>query len=288
MGCEPPRASQDAGLILGLPISTIGLPDLLAEMNRSIVAGETGRYICITNTESMYHGLRDERHGSYIRNADYSVCDGVGVIAAGMFWGHRLHRINGPILQLACSEYGASRGWRHFFYGGKPGVAEKMAARLKEKYPDLAVCGIYEPPFRDLTEDELADVRAYIKSCAADVVWVGLGLLKQERWVADNIEQLGVPWMVAVGAAFDYHSGEVPWAPKFLRALGMEWIFRLILQPKLRARRYWWSGVYVLQAAAGGVADWFGGRRRNRVQADPGKNGKLELIVADGNEGAGV
>jgi N-acetylglucosaminyldiphosphoundecaprenol N-acetyl-beta-D-mannosaminyltransferase len=92
-----------------------------------------------------------------------------------------------------------------------------------------------------------------INRAKPDIVWVGLGLLKQERWIADHIGRINAPWLVGVGAAFDYHSGAVPWAPPFLRALGLEWVFRLIIQPRIRARRYWWSLVFVVEAAVKGV-----------------------------------
>jgi N-acetylglucosaminyldiphosphoundecaprenol N-acetyl-beta-D-mannosaminyltransferase len=87
-----------------------------------------------------------------------------------------------------------------------------------------------------------------INRAKPDIVWVGLGLIKQERWIAENLGRVQAPWMVGVGAAFDYHAGAVPWAPAALRALGLEWLFRLIVQPKLRAKRYWWSAIYVFQS----------------------------------------
>jgi N-acetylglucosaminyldiphosphoundecaprenol N-acetyl-beta-D-mannosaminyltransferase len=115
------------------------------------------------------------------------------------------------------------------------------------------VCGIHEPPFRELSDEEKMDIIHKINDCRPDIVWVGLGLLKQERWIADHLGHIQAPWMVGVGAAFDYHAGKVPWAPPMLRALGLEWLFRLIIQPKLRAKRYWWSAVYVAQAAFKGL-----------------------------------
>jgi N-acetylglucosaminyldiphosphoundecaprenol N-acetyl-beta-D-mannosaminyltransferase len=193
--------------------------------------------------------LRLPQHFEYIKNADYSLCDGVGVIAAGWAWGHRIRRLNGPIVQLECCRYGEARGWRHFFYGGKEGVAEKLAANLKRMFPGLIVAGTFFPPFRELTAQEDAEVVERIKAARPDIVWVGLGLVKQERWIADHLDRADVPWMCGVGAAFDYHSGAVPWAPAWIRRIGCEWIFRLILQPKLRAKRYWWSFVFVLEAA---------------------------------------
>jgi N-acetylglucosaminyldiphosphoundecaprenol N-acetyl-beta-D-mannosaminyltransferase len=239
--------------IKGLPISLDTHEEVLAEMGRAIEQHETGRYISITNTESMYHGLRDTRHGDYIRQADFSLCDGVGVIVAGWSWGLNIKRFNGPVLQLEASEHGLAKGWRHYFYGGKEGVAEEMAKRLKEEFPGLIVCGCYTPPFRPLSAEEEQEVTDRINAAKPDIVWVGLGLLKQERWVADHLHSIKAPWMVGVGAAFDYHAGAIPWAPPLVRALGMEWLFRLIIQPKLRAKRYWWSAVYVIQSFFSGL-----------------------------------
>lgn len=243
-----------SGLILQLPITLDSPNDVLKQVTEVIERGERHRYISITNTESMYHGLRIPAHGTYIRNADLSLCDGVGVIAAGWFWGLKVPRFNGPILQLECSRIGVEKGWKHFFYGGRPGVAKEMARRLGEQFPGLQVCGIYEPPFRELTPEEDAAVVDQINASGADFVWVGLGLLKQEAWIAAHLGRLDVPWMVGVGAAFDYHSGAVPWAPAFIRMLGLEWLFRLIIQPKIRAKRYWWSLVFVAEAVAAGLA----------------------------------
>jgi N-acetylglucosaminyldiphosphoundecaprenol N-acetyl-beta-D-mannosaminyltransferase len=246
-GPKPARRAP-AAFIDGLPISGETHDEVLAEIDRAIAARERGRFISITNTESMYHGFRVPGHGEYIRKADFSLCDGVGVIVAGWAWGHRIKRFNGPILQLECTRYGAAKGWRHFYYGGKDGAADEMARRLKEQFPGLIVCGTYEPPFRPLTAEEDEKVVALINASKPDIVWVGLGLIKQERWIAEHLGRLEAPWMAGVGAAFDYHAGTVPWAPAPLRALGLEWLFRLIIQPKLRAKRYWWSAVYVFQA----------------------------------------
>jgi N-acetylglucosaminyldiphosphoundecaprenol N-acetyl-beta-D-mannosaminyltransferase len=246
---SPPRAA----LIKGLPISLVSIGEVLAEMGRAIRSRETGHYISITNTEAMYHGLRIPAQGDYIRGADFSLCDGVGVVAAGFAWGHRIRRLNGPTLQLECSRYGVAHGWRHFFYGGKEGVADAMARRLKAQFPGLIICGTYRPPFRELLFEEDEAVVRLINEARPDIVWVGLGLLKQERWIAAHLGRVKTPWMIGVGAAFDYLSGAVPWAPPVVRRLGFEWVFRLAREPRLRARRYWWSLVYVLEATAEGV-----------------------------------
>lgn len=240
--------------INNIPVTVGDHVAVLEQIARRIEERRPGGYISITNTESMYHALRRPDHMAYIQGADLSLCDGVGVIAAGFFWGLKIERYNGPILQLDCSEMGQARAWRHFYYGGKDGVAELMAQKLKQLYPKLQVVGSYCPPFRDLTIEEDDDVVRRINDAKPDFVWVGLGLVKQEAWIAKHLGRVKVPWMVGVGAAFDYHSGAVPWAPRWMRAIGLEWVFRLIIQPKLRAKRYWWSLIFVLEAARAGIA----------------------------------
>ena len=254
--------------VVGIPVSLDEHADVLASVAARIESRTRGGYVSITNTESMYHAVRLPDHMRYIKNAQHSLCDGVGVIVAGWFWGARIKRYNGPIFQLDCTERGVVGGWRHFYFGGKPGVAEEMAKRLQEQFAGAICAGTYSPPFRDLTEAEDREIIALINAAKPDIVWVGLGLVKQEQWIAAHQHKIDAPWMVGVGAAFDYHSGAVPWAPPFLRALGLEWLFRLIIQPRLRARRYWWSFVFVCEAAVKGLLRHF--RRSDVVKQGSG------------------
>jgi N-acetylglucosaminyldiphosphoundecaprenol N-acetyl-beta-D-mannosaminyltransferase len=244
-------------LILDIPITDVSHEEVLHEIEERINQSASGGYISITNTESMYHALRRKDHLNYIKKANFSLCDGVGVIFAGYFWGLDIKRYNGPILQLDCTEYGEKCGWRHFFYGGKEGVADLMAEKLREKFPNIHVVGTYCPPFRELSEAEDDAIVRMINDAKPDFVWVGLGLIKQEAWIASHLNRIQVPWMVGVGAAFDYHSGAVPWAPFWIRSLGLEWLFRLIIQPRLRGKRYWWSLVFVIEAAIAGIRKSF-------------------------------
>jgi len=247
------RLSPNVAVIDGLPINLEPHDQILGRIGRVITSRASGEYICITNTESMYHGRRIAAHGEYIRRATLSLCDGVGVIIAGLAWGHRIRRYNGPVLMLECARLGVPKGWRHFFYGGGEGVADEMAQRLKLRFPGLIVCGTHQPPFRGLTPQERAAVIQKINESKPDIIWVGLGLLKQEQWISEYRNDVRAPWMIGVGAAFDYHAGTVPWAPPVLRKLGLEWLFRLIVQPRLRARRYWWSLIFVCQATLKGL-----------------------------------
>ena len=238
-------------VIDGLPIS-LDLPEeVLKHMDHAITMREGGGCISITNTKSMYHGLRIAEHGNYIKRAAFSLCDGVGVIVAGLAWGYRVHRFNGPVLQLECARYGVSRGWRHFFYGGKEGVAEEMARRLKAQFPGLIVCGTHEPPFRELSEAEKADVA---RNQAAGPISSGSVGASQAGEVDLRISG---PDPCALddrrGRGLRLSRRHRSRAPPVLRSLGLEWLFRLVLQPRLRAKRYWWSLVYVCQATAKGL-----------------------------------
>lgn len=246
-------AVRQQARIKGIAISLDGKEAVLAAIAQRISRRQPGGYISITNTESMYHALRRPEHMAYIEGAAFSLCDGAGVIAAGYFWGLRVRRYNGPILQLDCSDCGQSRGWRHFFYGGKEGVADRMAEKLKARYPQITIVGTYCPPFRELTAAEDETVVRMINDTNPDIIWVGLGLLKQEAWIARHREHLNAPWTIGVGAAFDYHSGAVPWAPRWIQALGLEWLFRLMIQPRPRAKRAWWSLVFVIEASLSGI-----------------------------------
>ncbi len=242
-----------AARILDIPVSTEPRARVLESVRARIRARLGGGHIAITNTESMYHALRRPNLRHYIQTAQHSLCDGVGVKVVGWFWRARIKRYTGPIFLLDCVENGVGEGWRHFFYGGKPGVAEEMSKRLAARFPGMQCVGTYAPPFRPLTAEEDRDVVAMINRSKPDFVWVGLGLPKQEQWIAEHLDRVDAPWMVGVGAAFDFHSGTVPWAPPLMRAAGLEWVFRLMLEPRLRARRYWWSLLYVLEASVKGL-----------------------------------
>ena len=234
--------------ISGLPVTTLSFEEILQDMEEKISNESRRHYISITNTESMYHALRSESHKTFILNADHSCCDGIGVVIAGIFWGKRVPRRNGPILMLKACEYGVGKNWRHYFYGGKPGVADKLKQMLTEEYPGLNVVGTYCPPFGPLSDQEEQVVIEDIEQSKPDIIWVGLGLVKQEAWIAEYLNKVRVPWMVGVGAAFDYHTGEVPWAPRWVQAIGMEWLYRTIIQPRLRIKRYIWSFHFMFES----------------------------------------
>jgi N-acetylglucosaminyldiphosphoundecaprenol N-acetyl-beta-D-mannosaminyltransferase len=221
--------------VLGVPLTCCTFDDILLRMDQSI-EDVTPHYISITNTESLYHATRIPDHYEYINNSDISCCDGIGVVLAGKMLGHSIPRLHGPDLMLRCCEFGLKRKWRHFFYGGKQGVPERLSRRLTQKFPDLITAGTYSPPFRSLTCDEDKEIITRITAAFPHIVWVGLGLLKQEKWIAEHFEKINAPWMIGVGAAFDFYAETVKRAPKVLQSMGLEWLYRLAFEPRMFRR----------------------------------------------------
>jgi len=243
--------------LCGIPVSRVSFEDVLSEMDDCIRKRSKRRYISITNTESMYHAVKIPEHRDFIHNATFSLCDGIGIVIAGRFLGYKVPRLNGPVLVLKCCEYGLIRGWRHFFYGAKEGIAALMAEKLKEKFPGLIVAGTCSHPHRPLTEEEDKEVVDLINKSRPDILWVGLGLLRQERWIAEHIDKISVPWMSGVGGAFDCHSEAVMWTPKWIQRIGMEWLFRFCLQPRTRFKRLMWSYIFMFRAIWKGLVQKF-------------------------------
>ena len=220
---------------MGVRLSLCTWDQILCSMEMTIKGREKG-YISITNTESVYHATSNPEHLAIINNADFSCCDGIGLVIAGRFLGSVIPRLHGPDLMLKCCDYGLERKWRHFFYGGKESVPELLSANLAGRFPGLTIGGAYSPPFRSLTLEEDQEIIKLITQAKPDILWVGLGLLKQEKWIADHLGKIDVPWMVGVGAAFDFHAGTIKRAPLAFQKIGLEWLYRLAFEPRMFVR----------------------------------------------------
>jgi N-acetylglucosaminyldiphosphoundecaprenol N-acetyl-beta-D-mannosaminyltransferase len=231
--------------ILGVPITCSSFDEILETIDEEIQRRNSrNKYISITNTESLYHALRIPAHKKFITNAAISCCDGSGVVLAGKMLGFKIPRLHGPDLMLKCCEHGINRQWRHFFYGGKKRVPERLSQELKKKHPGMITAGTLSPPFRPLTQEEDEKVIEMINKSKPDILWVGLGLLKQEIWVAQHLGKIDVTWMIGVGAAFDFYSGTVKRAPAFYRRLGLEWLYRAVFEPRMIKRNFYSSLIF--------------------------------------------
>lgn len=204
--------------------------------------------ITITNPHSVLMCHRDKCMRIATSNAKLTLPDGAGIILAANMLAYKHNgRVTGPQLMLKVCDWGRKMGIRHFFYGGLPGIAEKLSDNLKQKYPGLKVAGTYCPPFRELSEKEDLDIIKYINKTKPDIVWVGLGAPKQEKWMISHKNYIQVTCLIGVGAAFDFHSDNVKWAPYVVRKMGMEWAWRLILEPRRMWRRNLDSPLFIIK-----------------------------------------
>lgn len=222
--------------VSGLPVTDASMDEVLHYVDANIRAPRVPKYMVIANTESMFFAGKDAGHAAFIEGADLSCCDGIGVVLAGRAQGVAVPRLYGTELVERCCAFGIERGWRHYFYGGRPGVAEMMRDNLCGRFPGLDVAGLYSPPFRELSAEEDQGTVDMINAAQPDIVWVGLGLLKQERYIAAHLGRIRAPWMAGVGAAFDYHAGTVRQAPPHFHALGLYWLYRLLYEPRMFVR----------------------------------------------------
>ena len=196
-----------------------------------------GVHFCTTHTVVEANDQAWLRAGL---NADDAIAapDGMPLVWVGRAGGQHVERVCGPDAMLALMDRGRARGARHYLYGGAAGVPEQLAQRLQGRVPGLVIAGTWSPPFRPLTPDEDAAEVARINDARPDYVWVGLGSPKQDRWVMEHRQRLTASVVLAVGAAFDFHSGNLRRAPRWMQRTGTEWIFRLLAEPRRLAKRY--------------------------------------------------
>lgn len=224
--------------ILGVDVSAIDMPTALAVIE-GWIAERRCNYACFRDVHGLMLCQGDEGLRRIHNDAGMVAPDGVPLVWVSRLLGHRnVRRVCGPDIMLALCERSLGRGDKHFFYGGGEGVAERLAAALSRRYPGLQVAGCHTPPFRAPTEAEDAAAVDMINGSGADIVWIGLGSPKQERWMAGHLGRISAPVMLGVGAAFNFHSGAVGRAPRWMQNRGLEWLFRLLSEPRRLWRRY--------------------------------------------------
>jgi N-acetylglucosaminyldiphosphoundecaprenol N-acetyl-beta-D-mannosaminyltransferase len=224
--------------VLGVGVSAITMADALATIDRWI-ATRAPQYVCVTGVHGVMESQVDPSLRDIHNQAGLVTPDGMPLVWLSRLRGHHhVQRVYGPDLMLACCEASIRNGYRHFFYGGGPGVAERLAKRLGQRFDGLQVVGTWTPPFRDLTTAEEEALIDRIASSKPDIVWVGLSTPKQERWMARYVGRLPVPVLIGVGAAFDMHAGVTKQAPRWMQRSGLEWLFRLATEPRRLWRRY--------------------------------------------------
>ena len=228
----PPRVN-----VLGVGVHAVH-PQLAVDLLENAVAEGRKGYVCVTGVHGVMESQEDEALRRIHNESLLTVPDGMPTVWVGRLAGQRaMRRTYGPDLMVDVCEQSVATGRRHFFYGGKEGVADELRDNLQKRFPGLIVVGTYCPPFRPLSEEEEADLAARIGDLQPDYLWVGLSTPKQERFMASHRE-LDVKVMLGVGAAFDLHTGRMVDAPDWMKAMGLQWLHRLCQEPTRLARRY--------------------------------------------------
>lgn len=229
----------EAVLILGTRIAVLNLDRAVSVLGDGLDRWHEPRYVCVTGVHGVMEGLRSDEIQTVHNRAAACVPDGMPLVWFGRLRGHReIGRVYGPDLMLRLLELAATKGYTNFFYGGAEGVAEDLQRKMQKRFPGLQVVGTYCPPFRPLSGPEEDAVVESVNAVQPDILWVGLSTPKQELQMARFKSRLDTKLMLGVGAAFDFHTGRVRQAPSWMQRCGLEWFFRLSVEPKRLARRY--------------------------------------------------
>jgi N-acetylglucosaminyldiphosphoundecaprenol N-acetyl-beta-D-mannosaminyltransferase len=224
--------------ILGIPVAAQRFEEAI-ELLRERAAARRRTRVHFATVHTLVEARDNADLRAALQTADIVATDGMPLVWVARLRGARgAQRLCGPDLMPRLCDIGRADGLRHYFIGGAAGTPEALAARLAERFPGLAVAGTCSPPFRTLSEPEEAAQLQAIDESRADVVWVGLGTPKQDLWAARNASRLEASLVLTVGAAFDFHSGRLRRAPRWMQRLGLEWLFRLAMEPRRLAGRY--------------------------------------------------
>jgi N-acetylglucosaminyldiphosphoundecaprenol N-acetyl-beta-D-mannosaminyltransferase len=221
--------------LIGLRINPVKHEQILAQMDEWIRAGSYGHTIVVANTHVVMESRQNPALGKASAAASLVIPDGMPLVIAARSRGYPLQvRSDGPGLLQKALTFENCQTWRHYFLGGTP----EVLSALCERYQQAQIAGIFAPPFRPLTDEEDKHVVDEINASHPDVLWVSLGCPKQEQWVFEHASRLDVPVILGVGQAFDILSGFKKRAPNWMCVLGLEWFFRLMLEPRRLWKRY--------------------------------------------------
>lgn len=228
--------SPDHYTVLGVPVSVTSLDDASERIHRW-ARDDQSRLVFIREVAGLMATLESPELMELHKRAAMVTPDGMPLVWLGKLKGKPVSRTCGPDLMMRVLKDSVASGLRHYFYGGKPGVAEVLRASFLQKFPNLQIVGQGCPPFRALTSAELSAVAAEINRSEADVVWIGISSPKQE-FLMRELQPLIHATLIGVGAAFDFHSGAVSRAPLWMQKSGLEWLYRLGSEPRRLWKRY--------------------------------------------------
>ncbi|MEI3417885.1 MAG: WecB/TagA/CpsF family glycosyltransferase [Blautia sp.] len=223
--------------IMGVNIAAINM-EWLVEYLRENLVDIKGDYICVSNVHTTVTAYENPDYLKVQNGGLMAIPDGGPLSTVGQKRGYKnMARTTGPSLMGEIFKISAEKGYRHYFYGSKEETLEILKQKLEEKYSGIQIAGMYSPPFRPLTEDEDKEVVERINETKPDYVWIGLGAPKQEKWMAEHQGKID-GLMLGVGAGFDYYAENIKRAPMWMQKSNLEWVYRLMQDPKRLFKRY--------------------------------------------------
>lgn len=222
--------------VLGIPVSVTSLT-VASEAIHRWARDQAGRFICVRDVHGVMQAQSDPRFMALHREAAMVTPDGMPLVWIAKHRKLPVARTCGPDLMDQVLRDSVTSGLRHYFYGGKHEIADKLAANFTVKYPNLVVVGTETPPFKILDDEDIASLAQRVRNSGADVVWIGLSTPKQE-FLMQRLAPFVPATLIGVGAAFDFHAGAVRRAPEWMQRTGMEWLYRLLSEPRRLWRRY--------------------------------------------------
>ena len=237
--------------LLGVPVAMVDYDAAIAVMDNLVAARGKG-YVCAAPVHALMEARDDAEMLAALRGSTLVVPDGMPLVWAANMLGEELtDRVYGPELMLRYSDRCAERGHRVWLYGGRDqGSLVQLALSMRRRHPGIQIVGGYSPPFRPLSDEEEREVASQINDARPDVLWVGIGVPKQEKWMARMRDRLDVPVMCGVGAAFDFHAGRISMAPRWMQERGLEWIYRIGQEPRRLLPRYLYTNPRFVAAFA--------------------------------------
>lgn len=223
--------------ILGVNINVTNIEDTVEILtnNLDIIRGD---YVCVSNVHTTVMSYENQNYKKIQNYGLMALPDGKPLSILSKIRGFKnAERVTGPDLMEEIFKISELHGYKHYFYGSTEETLNKLKNKLNEKYPDMKISGIYSPPFRKLTKEEDMEVVKNINENSPDFVWVGLGAPKQEMWMYEHKNIINSV-MIGVGAGFDYHAGNISRAPKWMQNMSLEWLYRLMQDPRRLWKRY--------------------------------------------------
>ncbi len=229
---------QPAAKLLGISVEALDMEGTLSRIATELAARRKG-YICMAGVHGIMEAQRDAELAGIYASSRITLPDGTPTVWVGRWQGHKgMQRVAGPDLMREVFRRKEFASCTHFLYGGEEHVAEQLREQFTNQYPWARITGTYTPPFRDLNAEEEESLIAQVRNLKPDIIWVGISTPKQERFMYRYLHRLDTTLMFGVGAAYDFHTGRIQDAPQWIKTIGMQWLHRLMQDPRRLWKRY--------------------------------------------------